>query len=169
MAMRRQFFLPFAILPLTACASAASGDYPSLAARPIETRFAVVESVPVPPPGPLPAVLAGQMAQWRERGLAADRAFGTALPGTEQLVTAAVGAPVASEVWVQAQQALSRLATMRGPTSDALADVDALYIARSKEAAFDGMPDIAELRAALSDLTARQDARLAALAARLAE
>jgi hypothetical protein len=169
MTMHRLLILPFVILPLAGCASAASGDYPSLAARSIETRFAVVESVPVPPPGPLPADLAGQLAGWRERGLAADRAFGAALPGTEQLVSAAAAAPVASEAWVQAQQALSRLAIARGPASDALADIDALYVARSTEEAFDGMPDIAALRAALGALTARQDAQLAALAARLAE
>lgn len=129
----------------------------------------MVESVAVPPPGPLPADLAGQLAHWRERALAADSAFGTALPGTEQLVTAAAGAPVASEAWIQAQQALSRLATLRGPASDALADVDALYVARMNKDAFDGMPDLAELRAALGAIIARQDARLAELAAHLAE
>jgi hypothetical protein len=160
---------PLAALSLAACASGMSGATPSLEKRAIEDRFAVVETAPPPAPGPLPTDLAGRLAEWRARAARADRAFAAALAPTEAAVAAARGAAVATESWITAQQALSRLAVARGPVGDALADVDALYLARQRDDSYDGLPEIATLRGELAALAAAQDERLAALAARLAE
>lgn len=157
------------LLLLGGCATGAGGDYPSLAKRPIESRFEVVESAPLLAPGPLPTDLAGKLETWRARAAAADAAFDAALAPTEAAVAAASGAPVASEAWIVAHQQLSRLATVRGPLGDALADVDALYLVRQHDDAFDGLPAIHALRESLAALQAAQDARLAALAERLAK
>lgn len=163
------FLTPLAALSLAACASGASGDYPSLAKRPIEERFAVVESVPLAPPGPLPADLAGRLARWRSDADAAAAAF-TALRGeTEAAVAAARGAAPASEAWVVAQQALSRLTVARGPLVVALGDIDALYVARQDGDAIDGLPEIVALRDDLAERLGEQDAVLAALAGRLGD
>lgn len=158
----------FLAVPLAACASGGTGDFPSLAKRPIETRFAVAESVPLAAPGPLSADLVGRLARWRDQAAAAESAFAAAIPGAERAVAAAARAPVASEVWITAQQALSRLAITRGPVADALGDVDALYIARQDSEAIDGLPDIVVLRDALAAAHQQQNDRIAALAARLA-
>jgi hypothetical protein len=163
------FLPPLAALSLAACASGASGDYPSLAKRPIEDRFAVVETVPLAPPGPLPADLAGRLERWRSDADAAAAAF-TALRGeTEAAVTAARGAAPGSEAWVVAQQALSRLTVARGPLTVALGDIDALYVARQDGDAIDGLPDIVALRDDLAAQLAEQDAVLEGLTGRLGE
>lgn len=164
--LRFSFLLP---LTLGACAATPNGDYPSLAKRPIESRFEVVESTPLLPPGPLPSDLAGKLDVWRARAAAADSAFMAALGPTEAAVAAAAGTAAPGERWIAAQQALSRLAVARGPLTDALADVDALYLARQADDAIDGMPAIAALRSELAAVQAAQDARLAALAARLGD
>lgn len=140
---------------------------PSLAQRPIETRFAVVETTPLPPPGPAPAELSARLTSWRAQALSADAAFAAALPGTQQAVAAAEGSAIASEAWILGQQALSRLATARGPVGEALADADALFIERQTAEQYDGLPDIAALRAALAAMIAAQDRQLEALAAGL--
>ncbi|MBA4747136.1 MAG: hypothetical protein H2056_00325 [Sphingopyxis sp.] len=163
------FLTPLAALLLAACASGASGDYPSLGKRPIEERFAVVESVPLAPPGLLPADLAGRLARWRSDADGAAAAF-TALRGeTEAAVTAARGAAPGSEAWVVAQQALSRLTVARGPLMVALGDIDALYVARQDGDAIDGLPEIVALRDELAARLGEQDMILTALAAQMAE
>jgi hypothetical protein len=166
----RRLLLPILMsIPLAACAASGNGDYPSLAQRPIETRFAVTESVPLPLPGPLPADLAGRVQAWRDRVAAAEAGFAAALPTAQTAVAAAARAPVASEAWISAQQQLSRLAILRGPVADALADVDALYIARQGSDAVDGLPALLALRDALAVMLEQQNAQLSALAARLAD
>ncbi len=129
----------------------------------------MVESVPLPPPGPLPTDLAERLAGWRARAAAADAAFRAALPATDAAVAAAAGTAPPGERWIAAQQALSRLAIARGPVADTLADVDALYIARQDAGEIDGLPDILALRDALAAMLARQNAAVDDLAARLAE
>jgi hypothetical protein len=69
--MRAPLLILILSMPLSACATAAATDYPSLDRRPIETRFVVAESVPLAPPGPLPADLAGRTAAWRAQAAAA--------------------------------------------------------------------------------------------------
>ncbi|HWW59318.1 MAG TPA: hypothetical protein VN047_20660, partial [Sphingopyxis sp.] len=76
-------------------------------------------------------------------------------------------APVASERWVVAQQAISRLAAARAPLTAALADIDRLYIERSVDEQIDGLPDIYALRDRLADLASTQDAVLESLNAQL--
>ncbi|ABF53749.1 hypothetical protein [Sphingopyxis alaskensis] len=155
-------------LPLSACAAGASGDAPSLAKRPVEGRFDVAPPpVAVPPPGPLPADLAGRLARWKADAAAGERAFAAEHSAAATRVAAAAGAPVASERWIVAQQAISRLVAARAPVSAALADIDRLYVERSVAEAVDGLPAIHALRERLAGLVSAQDAAIAALAAEL--
>ncbi len=163
------FLTPLAALTLAACASGISGATPSLEKRAIEDRFDVVETSPLPPPGPLPADLAGRLARWRSDAAAADSAFAAQRGETEAAVAAARGAAPASEAWIVAQQALSRLAVARGPLTVALGDIDALYVARQDSDAIDGLPEILALRDELAARLGEQDAVLAGLAERLGE
>lgn len=155
-------------LALPACAASVGGDAPSLAKRPVEGRFDVAPSpTPVPPPGPLPADLAGRLARWEAEAAAGQRAFAAERSAAAALVAAAAGAPVASERWIVAQQAISRMVAARAPTTAALADIDRLYLERRVAEAIDGLPRIHALRERLAGLVSAQDAVIAALGAEL--
>lgn len=170
--MKRAFLLcPMVLaasLTLSACATAQGGDAPSLAKRSVEGRFDVAPpAVVVAPPGPLPTDLAGRLARWESDAASAQQAFAAERNSTASQVSAAAGAPVASERWVVAQQAISRLTAARAPLTGALADIDRLYIERSVDEAIDGLPDIYALRDRLADMASTQDAVLDALNAQL--
>ncbi len=170
--MKRAFYvLSFAAataLSLSACAAAQNTGAPSLAKRPVEGRFDVAPSaVVVAPPGPLPADLAGRLARWEADGTAGQQGFVAERDSTASLVSAAAGAPVASERWVVAQQAISRLIAARAPLTGALADIDRLYLERSVDEAIDGLPDIYALRDRLADMASAQDAVIEALSRQL--
>ena len=143
-----------AAISLSACAAAQGGDYPSLAKRPVEGRFDV---------GPLPIDLAGRLARWESDAAGAQQAFVRERTPTEAAVTAAGGAAISSESWVVAQQAISRLQATRAPLTDALADIDRLYLERSIAESVDGLPEIYALRDKLAAMLAAQDNVLAGL------
>ena len=155
-------------LPLSGCAAAQGDAGPSLAKRAVEGRFDVAPpAVVVAPPGPLPADLAGRLTRWESDAAGAQRAFAAERDSTAALVSAAAGAPVASERWVVAQQAISRLIATRPPLTAALADIDRLYLERSIEEQVDGLPDVYALRDRLADLVSTQDAIIEALSGQL--
>lgn len=157
-----------AALSLPACAAAQQAQAPSLAKRPIEGRFDVAPpAIVIPPPGPLPADLAGRLARWEADAASGQQAFAAERDATAALVSAAAGAAVASERWVVAQQAISRLTAARAPLTGALADIDRLYIERTVDEAVDGLPDIYALRDRLAEMESAQDAILQALSAAL--
>lgn len=151
-------------LSLSACAAAQNTGAPSLAKRSVEGRFDVAPpAVVVAPPGPLPADLGGRLARWESDAAGAQQAFAAEHNAAASLVAAAAGAPVASERWVVAQQAISRLVATRAPLTAALADIDRLYLDRSVEEAIDGLPEIYALRDRLADMVSTQDAVLEAM------
>lgn len=151
-------------LSLSACAAAQNTGAPSLAKRSVEGRFDVAPPVVVVAlPGPLPADLAGRLARWESDAAGVQQAFAAERNSAASLVSAAAGAPVASERWVVAQQAISRLVATRAPLTGALADIDRLYLDRSVEETIDGLPDIYALRDRLADMVSTQDALLEAL------
>lgn len=161
--MRALLFAPL-LLSLPACAATQAGDEPSLARRSVEGRFDVAPpAVIAAPPGPLPTDLAGRLQRWESDAAAGQQAFAAEREGAASAVSAAAGAPVASERWVVAQQAISRLTAARAPLTGALADIDRLYIDRSAEEAIDGLPAIYALRDRLAGLASTQDAILEAL------
>ena len=165
--MRAILFVPL-LLSLPACATTQVSDGPSLAKRAVEGRFDVAPpAVVVAPPGPLPADLAGRLARWESDAAAGQQGFAAERGTAASLVSAAAGAPVASERWVVAQQAISRLSAARAPLTAALADIDRLYLERSIDEQVDGLPDIYALRDRLAELASTQDAVIEALNAQL--
>lgn len=170
---RVSLFLPLGLLAamsLSACAATPGGDAPSLAKRSVEGRFDVAPpAIEVTPPGPLPTDLAGRLARWQADGARAEQAFAAEHGAATALVAAAAGASVASERWVVAQQAISRLVATRAPLTTALADIDRLYLDRSVGEEIDGLPDIYALRDTLADMAAKQDAIVAGLSRALPE
>lgn len=157
-----------ASLSLSGCAGTQSSNAPSLAKRAVEGRLNVAPpTISVTPPGPLPADLEGRLTRWDSEGREGQQAFAAERGTASGLVAAAAGAPVASERWVVAQQAISRLIAARAPLTGALADIDRLYIERSIDETFDGLPEIFALRDRLAELAAAQDAVIEALSREL--
>lgn len=140
--------LPLLLLPLL-YGCAASGNGASLAPRAIEQRgeeITVGDTSIAPPADQHTAALIDTLSAAVREG---DTAFERTRMETESAVAAARGATASSEAWVTAQQSLSALDSARLPTTKALADLDALYIARVDLASTTpGTGGVAELLAA---------------------
>ena len=151
------------ILPLLGgCLSA--GDYPSLARRPIETQR---DAPPTPPPATsaLSVEDRARVAALVEQHRAADARFATLTAGIP------AGGPVGGEAWAAAQVAISRAGQARAPSTEALVELDRLYI-HLLDAEAQGGPagpatEVATARVAVANGVAAQADRLAALAAAL--
>jgi hypothetical protein len=166
MAMKSPLFAALALaLPLAACAS--EGPFPSLAPRAVEKEEAPVQAAPPAPVAADPR-LAALLAELRARAREGHNQFQGALPGVERAAASAGAA--GSEAWVEAQLAVSRLEAARAPVVSALAELDALLLARSNQAAPTNDADLAALQAAVAEVQAmadRQDSDIDRLAASL--
>ena len=140
--------LPLALPALAGCV--AEDGFPSLALRPAELNRSFEEPdrprVEVPSDPALRAQIATLVAQAR----AGERDFAEALGPAESAVARAGGA--ASESWIDAQLAVSRLEAARTATSRALAELDQLALARA-EVATNG-EDFAAIETALAEVEA---------------
>ncbi len=163
---RRPYMLPLVpILLLAGCAD--QGDIPSLAPRP--TEYALSGR-------PLPPCLAGEPAATESATPAppaSDASLGTRLEallaearrGQSEFAeilpaaraSAARAGKAGSEAWIAAQQQVSRLAAARARTVDALADLEALVLARSREAT--APEDLQRLNAAADEVRAMSEAQ----------
>jgi hypothetical protein len=107
-----------------AAGCAAKGEYPSLAPRPFE-RATQTASVAPPTPFPLTsdAALVRRVGELVEKAKAGVGAFNSALSLARPIVAASDGVR-ASERWIAAQMALSRVERTREPIESALAEID---------------------------------------------
>ena len=127
LASARPYAFLCAALVLGACVP--QGDAPSLAVRPAEldrtTAAPERPPVAVSDDPALGRLVAGLQRQAEE----GDRAFDAAYGPTEAMIARAGAA--ASESWVEAQLALSRLEGERGATTRALSELDRLAVERA--------------------------------------
>jgi hypothetical protein len=128
--------MPLAFSRLSAALAAASllagcapsGDFPSLAMRPVERDPAAEPERPAPPQAPADPQLTGRIGELLAQVRQGETAFRAALPDAQRAARAAGGA--GSESWIAAQQEISRLEAARAPTVTALAELDRLGIER---------------------------------------
>ena len=128
---------------LSGCA--AQGDFPSLAPRAVEGALSPAancrrDESACGPSVPAPATpvaddpqLAARLSELVGRARGGDREFAALLPAARR--SAARAGASGSEPWIEAQQLVSRLEAARNATVDALAELDALAIGRSEDAA----------------------------------
>jgi hypothetical protein len=124
--MRR--LLSISIVSLAAACSVPPMTEPSLAPRVAE---AIDPRVPVPdtvPTGTVDPALAARLEALVSAARAGAPEFEARAAEADRLAVAA--GPMASESWVAAEQALSRLVEQYGVTTGAAADIDALASAR---------------------------------------
>jgi hypothetical protein len=154
-------------LGLAACAAPPTRA-PSLSPRTseaIDPRVPVATQTVAQPADP---ALAQRLSQLLGQARAGDAAFRSALVEAQRLAGAA-GARQ-SEGWIAAQQALSAAVAARGPTTRALADIDALGSERLAAQGGLGSGDFAAITAAAAEVAAidrRQAESIDALQRRL--
>lgn len=152
----RSLPLLFAASLVAACSITTSPE-PSLAPRAAE---AIDPRLPIPdeePVGNVDPALANQLAALVAEVRSAQPAF-DAREAEANRLAAAAGA-VASESWIAAEQALSRLVEQHGMTTRAAADIDALASARLESQRWIAPADRQAIAAAASDvgsISARQ-------------
>lgn len=125
---------------------------PSLAPRAaenIDPRVPVVGSVDR---GPVDPALAARLSSLVAQANAGDSAFRSAIGDAERLAAAA--GPPQSESWIVAQQALSAAVAARGPTAQALGDIDATAAAALKAKGDLSPAELAAVEAAAAEVGA---------------
>ena len=166
--MRMRATLVFAAIGSLFACSTPPGQAPSLAPRAAE---AIDPRVPVDNPvrsGPVDAYLAAHLAALLDQVQAGDAAFRDAAARAESLASSA-GAPQ-SESWISAQQALSAAQSARGPTTQALGDIDGLAATALATKGGIAAADLAAIRSAAAraaEIDRAQAERLEAIQARL--
>lgn len=160
----RFFALSFALLA-TACAS--TGDYPSLAQRPVERvggSFPAdnAQTAPAPPAAPS-ADLIARLAELQRDAASLHAQFVAATPAATRLARAAGG--TGSDSWAAAQVALADLDSLRSRAAVSLAELDALWV----DSTVGGGPReaIGLARGAVESVIAQEDEVLAGLRGRI--
>lgn len=116
------------VVPLNACSD--GGHYRVLLPRARELGHASPSKTPAPnvPPRAADAALLAQLSSFEAQAQAGQGAFVQQRPKTTAKILAARSVPMQSEMWVDAQQALSALEAARGPTLIARGALDHLAI-----------------------------------------
>ena len=146
--MRVAFALPSFAALLAACA--AQGSFPSLAPRAVESELGGETPSPAAPAIADDPALAARIGELVAQARQGQAAFEAAIQGAE--AAAAGSGPAGSEAWTAAQVAISRAEAARLPTVNALAELDALGIARARQPTSAG--DLEAVTAATAEVQA---------------
>jgi hypothetical protein len=112
------------LFAIAGCTGPRSG-YPSLAPRPVEGMSLAEPTRPAPPPAVESATATARYAPIIAQAREDDAVFRHTLDEERGALTRGRGAAAGSEAWTDAQQALSRVETMRGPVVRTLSELDA--------------------------------------------
>ncbi|HET9334865.1 MAG TPA: hypothetical protein VFO12_00500 [Sphingomicrobium sp.] len=116
--------LIIAIALTASCSTPGPGPEPSLAPRAAEATDPRLPIPDVPPPGSVEPALASRLGELVASVRAAAPGFEASEAEASRLALAA--GPMASESWIAAEQALSRLVAEYGATTRAAAEIDEL-------------------------------------------
>ena len=153
--------LIIAIALVAGCSTPRSGPEPSLAPRAAE---AIDPRLPIPnevPSGPADPALASRLQALVAPVHANVPVFDASQAEASRLAAAA--GPMASESWIAAEQALSRLVAAYGTTTQAAAGIDALASDRLERQRWISPADREAIMAAASDVAAISNRQAAAI------
>lgn len=160
--MRRPPFAPLALVALVlAGCNQPARHYPSLLPRTSETQDVAEPERTVPTATPDPA-LDSQLATLTGALTSNGQRFSAAARDAEAKVAVARGVAVGSDAWLNAQTALSGLASLRAPTLNTLAELEEMAIQRG-EKGFIPYPALDAAVDSARTMAAEQDARIDAL------
>ncbi|HEX8445182.1 MAG TPA: hypothetical protein VF649_01090 [Sphingomonas sp.] len=146
--------LSMGALVTSGCAS--TEGFPSLAPRPIEDIARRPERSTAAPVRAVDPVLDARVAAIDAQVTAAAGTWGAALATTRAAVDRARGKPIGDDQWVLAQQALSRLDSVRQAMGALVDDLDAL---RRHQAESPKPADLTQLDAAWARATTQAEAQ----------
>jgi hypothetical protein len=149
------------IVPTVAACSTRSTPEPSLAPRAAE---AIDPRLPIPdtiPAGTVDPALAARLSALVDEVRTGSAQFGAQAAEADGLAAAA--GPIASESWVAAQSALSRLVEQYGVTTRAAADIDALAAERLASQHWMRPADREAIAAAAAEVAAISDSQSASI------
>jgi len=118
------------LMALAGCATDTA--FPSLAPRPIEAIARQPERVVTDAPRPKDAALDAQVAEIAQALDANEREWATAIASTRSTVDRARGRAVGDDLWVSAQQAISRLEPIRQVAGTLVETLDRLRVAQAQ-------------------------------------
>jgi hypothetical protein len=153
--------LIIAIALAAGCSTPSPGPEPSLAPRAAETTD---PRIPIPdetPAGAVDPALAGRLQQLLSSAHSNIPAFNER--EAEASRRAASAGPAASESWIAAEQALSRLVAQYGATTRAAAEIDALASDRLRREHWIKPADREAIAAALAEVAAISERQAAAI------
>jgi hypothetical protein len=149
------------IVLVAGCSAPRSGSEPSLAPRAAE---AIDPRLPIPdemPSGPVDRALAARLQALVASAHANVSVFDAGEAEASRLAAAA--GPMASESWIAAEQALSRLVSAYGTTTQAAAEIDALASDRLERHRWISPADREAITAAASEVATISDRQAAAI------
>ena len=153
---------PLLLLMAAACSTPRIGPEPSLtprAAEAIDPRVTVPGDIPL---GPVSADVASRLEALVSTVRGGTAEFETRAAEASRLAMAA--GPEASESWIAAQQALSRLIEQYGVTTRAAGDIDELAASRLKAQGWIAPADREAIAAAAAEVGAINEAQSATVA-----
>ncbi len=156
-----RYLLPLVATSILAACSAPPINEPSLAPRAAEAIDPRVPISDVTVPGSVDPALAERLQGLVAGARASAPAFASREAEASRL--AAQAGPMASESWVAAQQALSRLVEQHGEITNAAANIDALASDRLKGQHWIKPADREAIAAAAAEVGAINDAQSAAI------
>lgn len=157
----RRLAISLVTLLAAACSGPGTGPEPSLAPRPAEAvdpRIPIANPAPSGPVDPAVASKLGELVGQVRAGVSSFDA-----QEVEATRLAATAGPMASESWVAAQQALSRLVEQYGVTTRAAADIDELASTQIDRQRWIRPGNRAAIAAAASEVGAISDRQAAAI------
>ena len=143
------------------CSTPSHGPEPSLAPRAAEAIDPRLPIVDAPPAGSVDPVLASRLQALVASVQAAAPGFEAS--EVEASRQAAAAGPMASESWIAAEQALSRLVAVYGATTQAAADIDALASDRLEHQRWINPADREAIAAAAAEVAAISEPQAAAI------
>ncbi|MCL6740856.1 hypothetical protein LZ518_06895 [Sphingomonas sp. RB56-2] len=125
---------------------------------------AIDPRVPIPsdaPPGAVDAALVAQLAELVRQAQAGTSQFNARQAEADRLAAAA--GPMASESWIAAQQALSRLIEQYGVTTQVAANIDAISAGQLERQHWIGPADQQAIASAAGEVAAISDEQSGAI------
>jgi hypothetical protein len=159
--------LPLLFIAATLAGCAATGDFPSLAPRPIEKTANEEPVAATAPIAGADAALLTRVTAIVESGESGHRAFLTEIAAARPAIERGSGTAEGSEAWVAAQQAYTAADAARGALTAALTDLDALRREQADNANPGNQAALDQAAQRLGALDAEDNAALAELASKL--
>lgn len=156
-----RILIPAIVMLAAGCSTPGTGPEPSLAPRAAEAIDPRLPIPDAPPAGAVDPALTSRLQALVASAQASAPAFEAREAAASRL--AATAGPMASESWIAAEQALSRLVADHGTTTQAAAEIDALAAERLERQRWINPAEREAIMTAAAEVAAINDRQAAAI------